>query len=207
MRRHSVVPCRFLLRQNVSARRGWAAERTALLGCFSLGSRLYQRFSCGRLSLGSRLLPVAALRQDSLPIPRFYSVVVVRLVVLLVCFLLDHACLFPLEKEAACGSLRFYSVGGRDRLLAFSLAFPVILICGFTSDSLVSLGRSRRGTSGVWVALYLPIRKEVPLWVGTSFCYRLLLSCVTAGSTLGLRAPDCAKGSSTLWTLFTLRRG
>ena len=28
----------------------------------------------------------------------------------------------------------------------------------------------------------------------------------TAGSTLGLRAPDCAKESSTLWTLFTLRR-
>ena len=29
----------------------------------------------------------------------------------------------------------------------------------------------------------------------------------SAGSTLGLRAPDCAKESSTLWTLFTLRRG
>ena len=30
---------------------------------------------------------------------------------------------------------------------------------------------------------------------------------LSAGSTLGLRAPDCAKESSTLWTLFTLRRG
>ena len=29
----------------------------------------------------------------------------------------------------------------------------------------------------------------------------------SAGNTLGLRAPDCAKESSTLWTLFTLRRG
>ena len=29
----------------------------------------------------------------------------------------------------------------------------------------------------------------------------------SAGRTLGLRAPDCAKESSTLWTLFTLRRG
>ena len=29
----------------------------------------------------------------------------------------------------------------------------------------------------------------------------------SAGSTLGLRAPDCAKESSTLWTLLTLRRG
>ena len=30
---------------------------------------------------------------------------------------------------------------------------------------------------------------------------------LSAGRTLGLRAPDCAKESSTLWTLFTLRRG
>ena len=30
---------------------------------------------------------------------------------------------------------------------------------------------------------------------------------LSAGSTLGLRAPDCAKESSTLWALFTLRRG
>ena len=33
------------------------------------------------------------------------------------------------------------------------------------------------------------------------------LAVLSAGSTLGLRAPDCAKESSTLWTLFTLRRG
>ena len=33
------------------------------------------------------------------------------------------------------------------------------------------------------------------------------LAALSAGSTLGLRAPDCAKESSTLWTLFTLRRG
>ena len=30
---------------------------------------------------------------------------------------------------------------------------------------------------------------------------------LSAGRTLGLRAPDCAKESSTLWTLLTLRRG
>ena len=33
------------------------------------------------------------------------------------------------------------------------------------------------------------------------------LATLSAGRTLGLRAPDCAKESSTLWTLFTLRRG
>ena len=36
---------------------------------------------------------------------------------------------------------------------------------------------------------------------------RIGLAAFSAGSTLGLRAPDCAKESSTLWTLFTLRRG
>ena len=36
---------------------------------------------------------------------------------------------------------------------------------------------------------------------------RIGLVMLSAGSTLGLRAPDRAKESSTLWTLFTLRRG
>ena len=36
---------------------------------------------------------------------------------------------------------------------------------------------------------------------------RIGLVVLSAGRTLGLRAPDCAKESSTLWTLFTLRRG
>ena len=36
---------------------------------------------------------------------------------------------------------------------------------------------------------------------------RIGFAAFSAGSTLGLRAPDCAKESSTLWTLFTLRRG
>ena len=36
---------------------------------------------------------------------------------------------------------------------------------------------------------------------------RIGLVSLSAGRTLGLRAPDCAKESSTLWTLFTLRRG
>ena len=38
-------------------------------------------------------------------------------------------------------------------------------------------------------------------------CKHISLEMLSAGSTLGLRAPDCAKESSTLWTLFTLRRG
>ena len=41
----------------------------------------------------------------------------------------------------------------------------------------------------------------------TSLRCRIGLASLSAGSTLGLRAPDCAKESSTLWTLFTLRRG
>ena len=33
-------------------------------------------------------------------------------------------------------------------------------------------------------------------------CDRIGFAVFSAGSTLGLRAPDCAKESSTLWTLF-----
>ena len=36
---------------------------------------------------------------------------------------------------------------------------------------------------------------------------RIGFAVFSAGNTLGLRAPDCAKESSTLWTLLTLRRG
>ena len=48
---------------------------------------------------------------------------------------------------------------------------------------------------------------------GRFFRYRFMVRYDTAGSTLGLRAPDCAKESKVeaalrpLWTLFTLRRG
>ena len=46
------------------------------------------------------------------------------------------------------------------------------------------------------------IRKEAPHLGGRFSRYGVLIRYDTAGSTLGLRAPDCAKESSTLWTLF-----
>ena len=49
--------------------------------------------------------------------------------------------------------------------------------------------------------------KRNAVFVQRSFCYKFMIRYDTAGRTLGLRAPDCAKESSTLWTLFTLRRG
>ena len=74
----------------------------------------------------------------------------------------------------------------------------VICLCGFTSGLCVYLWRSRRG------------RGNGVTEVGgacESLRNRIGRASLFAGSTLGLRAPDCAKESSTLWTLFTLRRG
>ena len=64
----------------------------------------------------------------------------------------------------------------------------------------VCLRRSRRGDRGRGVRGWR--RGACALLRG-----RIGSEMLSAGSTLGLRAPDCAKESSTLWTLFTLRRG
>ena len=80
----------------------------------------------------------------------------------------------------------------------------VICLCGFTSGLCVYLWRSRRG------------RGNGVTEVGgacESLRNRIGLASLFAGSTLGLRAPDCAKESNVeaalppLWTLLTLRRG
>ncbi len=72
------------------------------------------------------------------------------------------------------------------------------------------------GSLRVWLFLYgdldgvttgVGYTKRNAVFVQRSFCYKFMIRYDTAGRTLGLRAPDCAKESSTLWTLFTLRRG
>ena len=85
---------------------------------------------------------------------------------------------------------------------AFSGCRAVIGHIWFTSALAVSLWRSRRGTGdaedgerGWRRGACALLRNHIGLVI------------LSAGSTLGLRAPDCAKESSTLWTLFTLRRG
>ena len=62
-------------------------------------------------------------------------------------------------------------------------------------DELPGTRRAENGKRGWRRSLYALLRNHIGF---------VMLS---AGSTLGLRAPDCAKESSTLWTLFTLRRG
>ena len=72
----------------------------------------------------------------------------------------------------------------------------VICLGGFTSGLAVSLWRSRRGYRGAedgergW-------RRGLCAFLRS----RIGIVSFSAGRTLGLRAPDCAKESSTLWTL------
>ena len=154
--------------------------------------------SCRGVALGTRL----ALRFWRGGLPSFTP----GLAVLLRCFAFVHACLFSFvrKKETACDALRFYSAG-RDRLRAFSRRSSVICLGGFTSGLCVYLWRSRRVTGDARNE-----RTGLRGWrcgLCALLCSRIGLAVLSAGSTLGLRAPDCAKESSTLWTLFTLRRG
>ena len=94
---------------------------------------------------------------------------------------------------------------GRDRLRAFSGRFSVICLRWFTSGLDVSCRRSRRVTGDAGDE-----ETELRGWrrgLCASLRSHIGTAMLSAGSTLGLRAPDCAKESSTLWTLFTLRRG
>ena len=123
-------------------------------------------------------------------------------------FVFDHACCLPPVRQT--GRLAECCVSippGRDRhsrvlvmlarlsALAGSLracTFPYGDLDGIAGDT----GDAGNGATGGWRrGLYALLRNHIGFAV------------LSAGSTLGLRAPDCAKESSTLWTLFTLRRG
>ena len=108
--------------------------------------------------------------------------------------------------RTACGMLRSYSAVGRDRHSYVLGCRAVIELCGFTSGLCVSLWRSRQRTNETERTRGTRERSRRR---GMSALLRnhIGLVSLSAGSTLGLRAPDCAKESSTLWTLFTLRRG
>ena len=117
-----------------------------------------------------------------------------------------HACLFSLvrKKETACGMLRSCSAG-RDRhscVLAVSVRLSAMAgslrVCTFLYGDLdgVTGVRGRGNGERGW-------RRGLCAFLRS----RIGIASFSAGRTLGLRAPDCAKESSTLWTLFTLRRG
>ena len=101
--------------------------------------------------------------------------------------------------RTACDILRFYSAGSRSPFVRSRGVGAVICLGGFTSGLAVSCRRSRRVTgnaesgereTGMAAQHSCPLRNHIGL------------AMLSAGSTLGLRAPDCAKESSTLWTLF-----
>ena len=140
--------------------------------------------SVGMFSLGSRL----TLRFYRGVLPRFTPAV---------CRIAPN--------RTACGILRFYSAG-RDRHLCVlavlarlsSLAGSLrvwAFVCGDLDGVAGETGDAGDGERGWRRGLCASLRGRIGL---------VMLS---AGSTLGLRAPDCAKESSTLWTLFTRRRG
>ena len=167
--------------------RNWGAGDERVRHCvsgavFCLGSRLVFAFL-------SRRCPRArlALRFCCGAFPRFTPVF----------FLLE-------EKETACGILRSYSAG-RDRhscVLAVLFGYLPRLVhfgfgCFFVAISTGYEGRSYEGHGA----------RGWRRGACTSLRNRIGFAAFSAGSTLGLRAPDCAKESSTLWTLLTLRRG
>ena len=107
--------------------------------------------------------------------------------------------------RTACAVFRSYSDVGRDRhsralavLARLSVLAGSFRVCAFLYgdlDGVTGVRGRGNGERGWRRGLCAFLRSRIGI---VSF---------SAGRTLGLRAPDCAKESSTLWTLFTLRRG
>ena len=140
--------------------------------------------SGGALILGSR----PALRSCRGAFPRFTPAV----------------CLAT--NRTACDMLRSYSAGSRSPFARSRGVSAVICLCWFTSGLAVSLWRSRRGTKrrGERGDGERSRRRIVSALLREHIGFAMF----SAGSPLGAARPQtCAKESSTLWTLFTLRRG
>ena len=110
--------------------------------------------------------------------------------------------------RTACDMFRSYSAVGRDRhscvlaaLVRLSTLAGSLRVCSFIcGDPDGVTGDTRNGERGTGERGW---RRSVSALLRNHIGFAMF----SAGSTLGLRAPDCAKESSTLWTLFTLRRG
>ena len=202
------------------------ARRASLRSCRGgfLGARLALRFCRGGL-LGARpCVPVTAIPSARVrPCGSVVAVCSARvlaflsrqfprrasgLAVLLRLFASVHACLFSFvrKKETACGILRSYSAGSRSpfvrsrgalRLSAFVGSLRVWpFICGDLDGGTGDAGDEETELRGWLRGLCASLRN------------RIGFEMLSAGSTLGAARPQtCAKESSTLWTLFTLRRG
>ena len=156
--------------------------------------------SCGSAVVCRRCgLPLRLCRGD---LPRCVPSAM-RFCCRVLCSITPAVCL--LTNRTACGMLRSYTAGSRSPFVRSRDVGAVICLCGFTSgwpfvcgdlDGITGdAGNGVTEERGWRRGLYALLRKHIGL------------AGLSAGSTLGLRAPDCAKESSTLWTLFTLRRG
>ena len=116
-------------------------------------------------------------------------------------FVSAHACCLTLSaKQDGLRYAPFLFHRSRSPFVRSRCAGVVIGLGWFTSGLGVYLRRSRRGAGDAW-------ERGWRRGACASLCKRIGFTMLSAGRTLGLRAPDCAKESSTLWTLFTLRRG
>ena len=131
----------------------------------------------------------------------------VRLSSLFYCGVLPsvHACCLPCDKQDGLRYLAFLFRRVEIAIRAFSRRCSVICLCGFTSGLAVCLWRSRRGTRD-------GVTRRTGHGAGGAALVRLCASALALqvfppGVRWGCAPQTCAKESSTLWTLFTLRRG
>ncbi len=166
------------------------ACRAVLLGCLAFGSRL----PCGSVGMsGVWFTPAVRFCWD------VWRLVHACRAVLLGCLASVHACLFSFvrKRETACGILRSYSAGSRSPLERSRIAMRLsgfvgsLRVCPFLCGDPDGVTKERGWRRGLCALL----RRRIDL------------AGLSAGSTLGLRAPDCAKEPLALWTLFTLRLG
>ena len=117
------------------------------------------------------------------------------------CLMFAHACCLPhCAKQDGLRDVAFlFRRGSRSPIVRSRGVGAVICLGGFISGLYVSLWRSRRVT-GTW-GTELRGGRGWRRGLCASLRNRIGLVSLSAGRTLGLRAPDCAKESSTLWTL------
>ena len=175
------------------ARGGCSAER-----CGSRAGAVFVLLrSCGSIGMFYvRLMPVMRSCWNVVcsfaPIIRSYRDVL--------CSITPAVCRIA-PNRTACDMFRSYSTVGRDRLSTFSQRYAIIGLCKFISGLCVSLWRSRRSYEETKERGGRGERSR-RRGVGAFLRGHIGFAMLSAGSTLGLRAPDLRQGDSSPWTLF-----
>ena len=116
------------------------------------------------------------------------------------CSLTPAVCRLCAKQDGLRDVAFLFRRGSRSPIVRSRGVGAVICLGGFISGLYVPLWRSRRVT-GTW-GTELRGGRGWRRGACASLRNRIGLVSLSAGRTLGLRAPDCAKESSTLWTLF-----